>query len=172
MTSQDKISIGITFLFGLFVGSYLYVTGFAITFNIPETALEDVYSGLLITGEGYGECEQSNTCLTFQVLENGDYRALFAANGDNDPIVKEGSISRALRNSLGSSLTAESLTLNSKIRSTPDCKYGLNDTNYRFRITLDKQEYLLDTCQTKIDYNGSAWTSLTKLWNYFATLEL
>lgn len=171
MTSQDKISIAVTFVFGLLAGSYVYVTGFATTFNPPEAVPEDVYSGLLITGEGYGECEQDNTCLAFQVLENGDYRALFDDAGDGNSAAKEGSIPRALRNQLSSALVVETLVADSKIRNTPDCKYGSEGTNYKFRVTLNQQDYLLDTCQTTIDYEGPAWASLAKLWNYFATLK-
>lgn len=171
MTSQDKISIVVTFIFGILAGSYIYVTGFATTFSPPEAAPEDIYSGLLITGEGYGECEQNNTCFSFQLLENGDYRALFDDAGDGHSAAKEGSIPRTLRNELRSSLIVESLVNDSKTRNTLDCEYGYKDTNYKFRVTLNQQDYFLDTCQTTIDYEGSAWASLAKLWNYFATLE-
>lgn len=171
VTSQDKISIAVTFVFGLLAGSYVYVTGFATTFNLPEAAPEDIYSGLIITGEGYGECEKSNTCLAFQVLENGDYRALFDDVGDGNSAAKEGSIPRSLRNELSAALVAESLVADSKMRNSPDCKYGSEGTNYKFQVTLDQQDYLLDTCQTTIDYDGSVWVSLSKLWNYFTTLK-
>ncbi len=172
MTSQDKISIAVTFVFGLLAGSYVYVTGFATTFNPPEAAPEAIYSGLIIRGEGYGECEQSNTCLAFQVLENGDYRALFDDAGDGNSAAKEGSIPRALRNQLRAALVTEALVADSKIRNTSDCKYGSEGTNYKFQITLDRQDYVLDTCQTTIDYDGSVWASLTQLWNYFTTLKI
>ena len=89
MTSQDRISIIVTFVFGLLAGSYIYVTGFATTFSPPEAAPEDIYSGLLITGEGYGECEQNNTCFSFQLLENGDYYFSNGEVGDFSKISKE-----------------------------------------------------------------------------------
>ena len=49
MVHQDKISILITFAVGLAAGMYLYLTGFATTFKLPEVTTENVYTEFVVT---------------------------------------------------------------------------------------------------------------------------
>ena len=170
MMQQDIISIFITFVLGFFAGGYLYLTGFAPSFNLPEATSGETYDEFVITGDSYGECESNNSCLSFQLLENGSYRALFDNPAGGDQIIKEDSIPRALKVELKRVLNTEALAKQSEVLSNMDCQFGEEGTNYRFEITRDKVLYTLDTCQTTIDYNASAWLSLLKLWTHFANL--
>lgn len=171
MTHQDKISILITFVVGLFAGAYLYVTGFATTFEPPEASSENIYTQFVITGESYGACQEDHSCLSFQVLENGAYRALLQTKDGGTPLAKEGTIPWSLKRELASTLTAAVLTNESKVRPFPLCKYGEIGTNYRFRITRDQVSYTLDTCTSFMDYEGAAWLTLAKLWNHFGNVK-
>ncbi len=170
LSKQDKLSILITFTVGLFAGVYLYVAGFATTFNLPEVSTGDIYTEFVLIGEGYGACELDNTCLSFQLLENGSYRALYDA-ADGTTVVKEAVIPRALRRELTNALTANALTVESDLIARP-CRFGDDGTNYRFEITKEGTEYSLDTCRTALDYEGVVWKALAKLWNHLATVEL
>lgn len=172
MPHQDKISILITFAIGLVAGGYLYLTGFATTFVPPEATSEDTYGGLIINGESYGECEIDSSCLAFQLLGNGTYRAIFVSQSDNKKISKDGSISSSLLNELKASMLPATLEGQSQIKSVVDCKYGDEGTNYKFKITLSSVEYYLDTCQTKVNYSSNAWLTLVKVWNYLAMLSV
>lgn len=171
MVHQDKISILITFAVGLAAGMYLYLTGFATTFKLPEVTTENVYTEFVVTAENYGACRDERTCLTFQVLENGTYRALYDDPLGGETIVKEGRIPRSIRKELIRSLTTEQLLSDTRTWSVPDCRNGALGTNHKFRITRDEVNYEIDTCQSVIDYEGPGWKSLAKLWNYFAALE-
>ena len=170
LSRQDRLSILITFTVGLFAGVYLYVAGFATTFVLPEVGTNDVYSEFVLIGEGYGACELDNTCLSFQLLENGSYRALYDA-ADGSTVVKEGVIPRTLRRELVNALTPEGMVIESDLIARP-CQFGDDGTNYRFEITKEGTEYSLDTCRTALDYEGPIWTALAKLWNHLATVEL
>jgi hypothetical protein len=171
MTHQDKISIILTFIVGLFAGAYLYVTGFATTFEPPEASSENIYTQFVITGESYGVCETENTCLSFQVLENGAYRALLETRDAKTPLTKEGSIPWSLKRDLADTLTKEVLVLESRFRPLPECKYGAEADNYRFYITRDQVSYTIDTCNSFVDYEGVAWLTLAKLWNHFGSVK-
>lgn len=171
MSHQDKISILITFIVGLLAGGYLYLTGFATTFKLPEVTTDDVYSEFVIIGESYGACKQDGNCLSFQLLESGKYRALYG-DGSDGVITHEASIPYSLRRTLKSNLTPTLLTLDSRLAPTVVCQFGNEGTNYRFRISRDEVSYVLDTCLTDIDYNGLPWQTLLKLWNYFTTVKL
>lgn len=172
MPHQDKISILITFAIGLVAGGYLYLTGFATTFVPPEATTEDTYGGLIVNGESYGECENNNSCLAFQLLGNGTYRAIFTSPENNKEVSKEGSITRVLRKELQLAMKSSDILEQSQLKSVFDCKYGNEGTNYKFKVTLDKIEYNLDTCRTNLNFEGQIWLTLAKIWNYFAMLSV
>lgn len=171
MVHQDKISILITFVFGLFAGGYLYLTGFATTFELPETTTDNVYKEFVITGESFGVCKEQGNCSSFQVLENGAYRNIVEASNQIQPILREGSIPRALRSELMANLTQASLETNSKLKATEECRYGGDTPNFNFKVSLNEVNYTLNTCTSDIDFESPAWKSLAKLWNYFANLK-
>lgn len=170
MTKQEKLSILITFTVGFFAGIYLYVAGFATTFELPALSTDDVYAGFVIEGEGYGACETDNTCLSFQLLESGAYRGLYDAT-DGEVVVKEGVIPRALRRELLDALLPAQMAIESQ-PNLGTCRFPENETNYRFEVTREGREYVLDTCTSALNYNAEIWTTLAKLWNYLATIEL
>ena len=170
MSHQDKLSILITFIIGILAGGYLYLTGFATTFKLPEATTDDVYAEFVIIGESYGACKQTGDCLSFQLLENGKYRALFG-DGSREAVTHEASIPFSLRRELKANLTPTQLTLESRLLNNSVCQFGNEGTNYRFRISRDEVSYVLDTCLTDVDYNGLPWQTLVKLWNHFTTVD-
>jgi hypothetical protein len=167
ISRQDKISIILTFFMGVFAGGYLYLTGFATTFEPPEASEADIYTQFVITAESYGGCENDDTCLSFQVLENGSFRAIYDGIGDGTP--KDGRIPSSLRGDLYDTLTAGVLVPASKTVTKNKCQY--EGTNYLFEITRDEVVYVIDTCTSAISYDSDEWKVLAKLWNYMGNLE-
>ncbi len=167
ITYQDKITILLTFITGIFIGGYLYLTGFATTFLPPEAGESNVYTEFVITAESYGSCALDKTCLSFQVLESGVYRAI--RDTVDGQVSKDARIPFGLKKELYTVLVPTELTLLSKKLSVPGCQY--EGTNYRFKVTRDQIEYVIDTCQTAISYESSEWKVLAKLWNYMGSLN-
>jgi len=160
MKFQDGVSILITFLVGMLVGSYLFVTGFATTFSFSTVSDAGVYDEIVITGDSYGACALSNSCLSFQIIGDGSYRALFDVTGER--VVYEDTVGRGIRRQF-TAFSKEALASSSVPLVVPECRYG-EDTNYRFSVTLDGVSYRLDTCRTDIDYEGPVWTTLENTW--------
>lgn len=166
ITRQDTVSIVITFAVGLFAGAYLYLTGFATTFEPPQAGESNVYTEFVITAEAYGACDDEHACLAFQVLENGAYRAILKA--DTQTYTKEARIPYAIQRELQSLLTPAALVDLSKPQPAPVCAY--TGTNYRFKITRNEVEYVIDTCASAIVYESASWRALAKLWNYMSSV--
>jgi hypothetical protein len=169
MTHQDKISIIITFIFGAIVGSYLYFAGFATTFTLPEADTNEAYADLVITADSYGKCEEEDNCFAFQIIGDGSYRAIFDVTGER--IVKEANISSALNQELKATLLPADLALDSTLLVDPLCTEVVNDTYFRFNISLASTTYTLDTCTTAIRYDSPVWTVLRKAWIELSTTE-
>lgn len=167
ISGQDKISILLTFFVGMFAGGYLYLTGFATTFEPPEASEANIYTQFVITAESYGDCVNDKTCLSFQVLENGTFRAVHDGLGDQK--TEEGRIALSLRSDLKTALTPATLAEIARETGRVNCRY--EGTNYRFTITRDEVEYTVDTCTSAIDYEDESWLVLAKLWNYVGTLD-
>jgi hypothetical protein len=133
MFHAQKVGILITFFMGVVSGAYLYLTGFATTFKLPEVTTDNIYKEFVITVESYGKCTDSKTCLSFQVLENGSFRAIFDSPILSKREVKEGRIPLAIRRSIKENLTPTNLQLNTVPLGTPECRY--EGDNYRFRVS-------------------------------------
>ncbi len=160
MTHQDKISIIITFVVGGLVGGYMYLVGFAPTYHLPEASTQDEYADLVITADSYGACELDDTCMSFQFLQDGSYRAIVAG------VSYDGSISRSLRIKLQNAMLEETLLVESApVEDSADCHYGNEETNFKFVVTIAGNNYQLDSCRSAIKYEGIIWTTLTELWS-------
>lgn len=171
MKTQDIISILITFAIGVVAGVYLYIIGFSALFPWLETSDNEQYAGLVIQGESYGECDTQAVCMEFQVLSNGQYRALLDIDSKGKTnAVKEGRLPRPLLRTLLTELNTAALEESIQTLPVMECKYGVAGTNYRFAITRDTVTYRLDTCSTDIDYDGPLWASLRDLWNHLISI--
>ncbi len=160
MTGQDKVSILVTLIVGVAVGAYLYTMGFLQTFAIPEVGTGVEYDGLVITLDSYGACERDASCLTFQVLGDGSYRALYTASGTR--VTREGSISRPLRKTFATAFASSALTPQTAPRSGT-CLYTPPLSNYRVSISYLESSVILDTCKTDIDPESATWKTIRAL---------
>ena len=158
MTGQDKISILITFIIGGFVGAYVYVAGFAPTYRLPEAVTQDRYTDLVIVADSYGACAETQNCLSFQLLQDGSYRALYGTPA----ISYEGTIPRSQRRQLGEVVATTTLAAVMS-DGLEECYFGDDDANLRFIITVAGENYLIDSCTSDLDYEGVLWQSLYNL---------
>lgn len=166
MTHQDKISLMITFFVGVVVGGYIYLSGFATTFKLPEVGTQEQYTNMVVTGESFGACEADSTCLSFQILQDGSYQAIVGT----DVAVRDykGTISHRNRKTLNTTLTPANLEVMTKLKSDTVCDYVEEATNFEFTVTREGKNYSFDTCRFDIDYKSEAWKGLTEVWGEIA----
>lgn len=167
MIRQDLISIMITFILGIGAGFYFYLTGY--TFEFSDVPKEDNYADFSIEGEAYGGCKVGG-CMSFQVLADGSYRVLLTKSEVGE-VVKEGVISKSLKNELVKNLSTKTLNQQSQKRPLAKCASDEDGIDYNFRITRADEDYVLDTCKNAIVYESEGWKSLGKLWKYLENLE-
>lgn len=162
MRRQDLVSILITFVVGLFVGSYLYLFGFSQQFTFFGELTEQP-TGLTIFGEAYGGCERGGLCGSFQLAADGSY-ASFPSVGDREARVKEeGDIPAELRRTLRDTFTDDYLFDLSEPFVPEMCATYSDGVDYRFRISIGEEQYLLDTCDTELANDATAQTLLRRL---------
>jgi len=170
-SSKDYLVMIMTFVVGIISGFYLYVTAFAPQFDEFIGQTEEVYEDFVLEGTQYGGDRMGGTAPSFQVLENGAYRYLpYAASGEV-PEAQEGVLPRALFNEVTQTLTAEALEISSQIVTRGDCMSYVDGRDYTYNVTLEGEEYTLDTCTTALSSGSILNTTLDKVWNYFETLE-
>lgn len=165
MNNSDALSLLLTFLLGIFIGSYAYLY----VMNGPKEEVEElevVKKEFAITGESYGECEADDNCFVFRLDQSGDFVVQYDGGG-RGYMEKTGSLPKKLvRQFTNTVFTPASLQIESRAPLTASCHFGQNGTNYKFRITKSGVDYHLDTCLTAIDYEGDNWYLLSQLWNY------
>jgi hypothetical protein len=167
MIGKDAISILITFIFGFFAGGYLYLTGFATNFELPDAPTENAYEEFVIEAKEYGQCQKDNTCLSFQMLDDGDYRSIIGTTEEGT--VREGAVPRSMRKQLSEELIKKKLVDLIEVRIDSNCQSNSEATNFIYQVTIDGVEYQLDTCSKDFSEKKAPWTSLVNLSRYTAS---
>lgn len=147
----------------------MYLNGFAPTYKLPTVEKEEVYKNFVLTGDSYGACVELKACLSFQVLSDGSFRAIYDSTGEKYAI--EGKITRILHKEIAKVFTKELLTTQSVKNNELGCRYGKDDTNWRFTVNYNDEVYTLNTCGSNIDYEGPTWDYLKKMVNFINTYE-
>jgi hypothetical protein len=151
-----------TFLFGFFVGVYLFVTGFAgFVTRIGVQDVSDV-AELTIIADSYGGCRSD--CASFQVTNDGNYRYIYAPSVGEKQIMNQGSLSRKLRSELKTYLITSELKKQSVEIEPADCHSYADGIDVIYNITLAGETYILDSCGTDVDGGSKMWLALTKIW--------
>ena len=156
------MSILITFAMGVVAGVYIYFTGFtAIVYNLTVSD-EERSERFVVVAESYGGCRAK--CPSFQVQADGAYRYLFTPEVGQPEALREGEISGGLRRDLRRSLTIRTLEEQSQEVTPESCESYTDGIDVRYEITLDGNEYEIDSCGTNVDWNSSLWVTLNELW--------
>jgi hypothetical protein len=167
MTHQDRLSIIITFVIGIFVGGYLYLTGFLPTYHLPEAMTKDAYEGLVLIADAYGACQIDDTCLSFQLLPDRSFTAVIGAGSTS--YTRKSDVSRGAMSSFIKAISPAALNANSQRLAEYSCRYtGPEATNFRFQVTYEGKNYVIDTCQSQVDYQGALWKALVGMYREVA----
>lgn len=169
MKRQDVPSILITVVVGFIAGMFLYVTHFGKLINDSAVTTQADVESLSIVGEAYGSC--GTDCPSFQVLADGSFRYQYAEVRGGEKIIKSGTLPSQLRRSLKDALEANALEEQSERVEPTGCNSRQNGVDVRYDITLEGEDFLLDSCGTAVDGRGEIWTALSQVWKYFDTVQ-
>lgn len=172
MKQSEKLSILSTFIFGFLAGMYFYVTGFVFITDPTPVPTQEQAESLVIVGEAYGGCALGGNCPSFRVASDGAYRYLYTPTAGEEQIVRDGRLPAALRRELSAVVVERSLEAQSRPIEPAICNSFTDGIDVRYEITLEGEDYELDSCGTNIDGEGELWTTLSKIWNYFETGEI
>lgn len=165
MRGQDIVAIVGTFILGLVAGWYLFVFGFSLQFGEVAELVEA--EPLVIIGEAYGGCERGGYCASYQVADDGSYRALAGAPDRmtrREP--KEGTVPDEWRRDLHGLFSQEALKKLSQPYNKTSCRTYTDGIEYRYRIELGNETYELDTCTTALAVDADAQALLQDLFLY------
>jgi len=164
MPRQDILSILITFTVGLVAGGYLYLTGFVPTvarIEVPAVVKVDEF---VVVSEVYGSC--GDDCPSFQVLSDGSYRYFYSTPLSDEQILQTGDLPSGLRRDLQRTLLAQQLEAQSQETTPALCDSFSDGIDVSYVVTLNTQEYQLNTCGTAVDVDTAMWQNLDRVWGY------
>lgn len=156
----------ITFIIGFLIGTYLYLTYWAVEFN-PEADVVNASNEFTIVSESYGGCR--SLCPSFQVLKDGSYRYIHESSAGQELVLSEGTLPLSLQKELKRNLSAEGLALQSRDINQIECRSFTDGIDVKYRVTLNGFEYKLDSCTTSVNRDTPSWLVLAKVWSYLQT---
>lgn len=167
MKKQDFLSILITFVVGILLGGYLYLTdaaNFIMKLSIPD---EEMVSEFTIVGDVYGGCR--STCPSFQVLSDGSYHYLYTPSAGAEKVTRKGNIPFALQQQLKAAVTKNQLWGQSTAIEPAVCNSYTDGIDVKYEILLDGVTYTLDSCGTSVNTASPLWSALRSVWTFFET---
>lgn len=159
MEMRTYITLGFTFIMGLFCGVYLYVTVYA-----PQHKADDVEekSSIIVSGEIYGGCARTGSCASFRFTENKQYQYFESKDSDKD----SGILPNEVAEKVFQQLAVSNLQTLASSRAIRDCISYVDGNDYRYMITFNDNNYVLDTCATNFPGDGSLQRALLNTWEY------
>ncbi|MAZ66166.1 MAG: hypothetical protein CMF25_03570 [Kangiellaceae bacterium] len=167
MDTKTWLTLGFTFIVGVFSGAYLYVTVFAPQYN--DDGFEDPSEiALRIQGQTYGGCQRTGSCPQFELENNRRYTYTKQAQRlDGEDEVMTGKMDRERFAQLADLLMETNFSALAQ-ETQRSCDSYVDGVDYRYNVILEGEQFELDTCGTAF-YNSTLERALRPLWGQFAT---
>ncbi len=165
---HDTLVVAVTFFIGMVAGSYLYLVGFAPNFEEIEMPIdgEVTSASLVIFGEMYGG-DRYGAPPRFELSANGGYRYTPFNEEPSIPVAaEEGMLPEALMLEVRQVLAPRTLKAAAEEVTPESCAMFVDGSEYRYRIGLADETYVLDTCGTNFAYDSELAKILEKVWVY------
>ncbi len=173
MTLIDWFLFGSTFLIGLFVGMYVYLTAFVPEYfenQALEAVLDEKISTLRITGESYGGCQRAGRCASFELSGDRKYKYLPAITQGELVGIQSGRLPKGLFDHILNIM--EKADLPSLAQSVnKQCDNWADGIDYKYTVQLRNDFYELDTCFSRLDKSSTEAVNLAELFVYMADPE-
>jgi len=155
------------------VGGYIYIAD-----SVPnaleteseqrsESVIAGGGQGLVVRGEVYGACEQSDACTRFVIADDGQYTYTYIPSDGDGETSRTGSLPVEIQQQLQESVTPEALKQMSKPVDRAACDSDTGSVDAVYVIELDGSTYELDSCNTTVEANSAAWEVLGGVWYWF-----
>ncbi len=168
MQRDDWMILSLTFLTGLAIGMYVYVTVFKPTY-VPETinATESGASEWSMIGKKRIEGDNSRTVHpSFRLLGDGSYTYIAGGVGEGALEQKTGKLSSALMRELrAKDAIIETYT---PFMDVDYCGGDVNGFDYEYDVIINNITYVMDSCYTPLSYNTEVAVLLQKVWSEMA----
>jgi len=159
----------------LIVGMYVYLTGSAPvaqdTESQPDFAELNRGEALVVQGQVYGVCDQTDTCTAFTITDTGEYSYVSTPQSGDSETLRTGSLPTEITSQLIQSVTAAALEEMSKPIDRDICDSQTNSVDARYVVELDGEVYELDSCTTNVEADAAAWEVLGGVWYWFELSE-
>lgn len=165
MKRDDWMLLTLTFLTGLAIGLYVYIAFFKPTY-VPENLnqSESAASDWSIVAIRRGGTEPRYVQPAFRVLEDGSYQYRAGGMPDTDVSqINEGNLPKSLIRDLN--LSTEMLRTYSEQSLVENCLSNQGGYDFEYRISLEGETYVLDTCLTNFSPNSELYESLEAIWD-------
>jgi hypothetical protein len=166
MSGKEIASILVTALVGFCFGIYVYFFGF-LELVEPQRPAQVTAGEFSVVSEVYGGCRDQ--CPSFQILGNGSYRYLYTPAIGAEQVIRDGSLPRSLRRDIEQFVTPAALVVQAESTQPAVCNSYTDGIDVRYRITVDDEIYVLDSCGTNINPESPLWQTLVNIWVYFET---
>lgn len=152
-----------TFVFGVFVGAYLYVVGFQTQFTSPFAHSEpEPDTAFTVTAEVYGPCESTVAgCGLYRLFGNREFRYLVLNQRGEMLEQREGLLPQRLFDDLVEAVNREAYgdTLGNYPAPPVSCEFP--GGGVRYILTLPEYDTIvLDACLDVVEVDGQLWRSL------------
>ena len=127
---------------------------------------------LVVNGQVYGVCDQTDTCTAFTITDTGEYSYVSTLRNGETKTLRNGSLPEEVTSQLVQSVTAVALEEMSKPVDRDVCDSDANSVDARYVIELDGQTYQLDSCETNVEAYPDAWEVLGGVWYWFELSDL
>lgn len=152
-------------------GGFLYLIHFSkLLAPLSDIPSQSAAEEFVIVSEAYGGCR--SMCPSFRLDADGSYRLELYDEESGERTFKEGVIPRdVLRNVQSAFADDDSLAEQSERINPRECNSYSDGIDVRYTVTLEGEEFTLDSCGTRVDGEGEIWKSLAKIWEYFRTVK-
>lgn len=174
---KQKNILGIIFIsvVVMLVGVYVYFAGTApATQEIESQSESEILNkgeNLVVKGQVYGVCDQTDACTAFTITNTGEYTYVSTPQSGDGETLRTGILPTEITSQLIQSVTAATLKEMSKPTDRDVCDSETNSVDARYVIELDGEVYELDSCETNVEADASAWEVLGGVWYWFELSE-
>lgn len=148
---------------GMISGAFLYLTVFAPSYESDIDTTESIGADrVVVQGSMYGGCMEMDMCASFKLVDDRSYNYLEYTDAE----IEKGKIPSEMSDVIFSYIGSNAFFNDTKKAASDSCDSFVDGIDYRYEVTLDDEQYILDTCNTVFLYDTAAQNLLLQTWEF------